>query len=77
LLSVVIWTIYEESRPAAMKGNPMSSDKAPNKHSGAPAAKKPTESEAFDLFSTFRHPPKPAEPARPQKGETKPKGQSS
>ena len=77
LLSVTIWTIYEESRPAAMKGNPMSTDKAANKYSGAPAAKKPTESEAFNLFNVFRHPPKPVEPARPQRGETKPKGRPS
>ncbi len=55
----------------------MSSDKVSNRYSGAPAAKKPTESEAFNLFNVFRHPPKPAEPARPQRGEAKPKGQSS
>lgn len=62
---------------SAKKGHPMSSDKIPNKYSGAPASKKPTESEAFDLFRTFRHPPKPPEHVRPQRGETKPKGQSS
>jgi hypothetical protein len=53
----------------------MSSDKVPNKFAGAPAAKKPSESESFDLFRTFRHPPKPAEPARPQRAEAKPKEQ--
>jgi hypothetical protein len=51
----------------------MSTDKAPNKHGGAPAAKKPSEGERFDLFRTFRHPPKPAEPIRAQKTPAKPK----
>jgi hypothetical protein len=46
-------------------------DKTANKHAGAPAAKPRPESERFDLFRTFRHPPKPAEPARPPKSEAK------
>jgi len=51
----------------------MSSDKITNKYAGAPASKKPSQSESFDLFRTFRHPPKPAEPLRAPKAETKPK----
>jgi hypothetical protein len=46
----------------------MSIDKAANKqHAGAPAAKKLPEGERFDLFRTFRHPPKPADPIRAPK----------
>ena len=51
----------------------MPTDKAPNTHGGAPAAKKPSEGERFDLFRTFRHPPKPAEPSRTPKASSKPK----
>ncbi|HEV8389486.1 MAG TPA: hypothetical protein VGQ35_06575 [Dongiaceae bacterium] len=50
------------------KATPMSIDKAANKqHAGAPAAKKLPEGERFDLFRTFRHPPKPADPIRAPK----------
>ncbi len=52
----------------------MSSDKAINKYAGAPSAKKPAEGESFDLFKTFRHPPKAAEPIRAPRAEAKPKG---
>jgi hypothetical protein len=55
------------------KAIPMPADKAPNTHGGAPAAKKPSEGERFDLFRTFRHPPKPAEPSRTPKASSKPK----
>ena len=48
-------------------------DKTVNNRAGAPAAKKPPEGERFDLFRTFRHPPKPAEPFRAQKPATKTK----
>jgi hypothetical protein len=51
----------------------MSSEKTPNSRGGAPAAKKPSEGERFDLFRTFRHPPKPAEPIRAPKASDKPK----
>ena len=51
----------------------MSTDKIPNSRGGAPAAKKPSEGERFDLFRTFRHPPKPAEPIRAPKATDKPK----
>jgi hypothetical protein len=51
----------------------MSSDKVTNKYAGAPGAKKLPQNEGFDLFKTFRHPPKPAEPIRAAKTETKPK----
>ncbi|MGH6894091.1 MAG: hypothetical protein ACREEP_17745 [Dongiaceae bacterium] len=51
----------------------MSSDKATNKYAGAPGAKKPAEGQSFDLFRTFRHPPKPAEPVRAPRAEVKPK----
>jgi len=49
----------------------MSTDQARPQHGGAPAAKKPSEAERFDLFRTFRHPPKPAEPIRAQKTPAK------
>jgi hypothetical protein len=67
-----IGTIYGDI-PPARKGRPMSTDKTANKHAGAPAAKKLPEGERFDLFRTFRHPPKPAEPIRAVKAEVKPK----
>jgi hypothetical protein len=51
----------------------MSSEKLPNTRGGAPAAKKPAEGERFDLFRTFRHPPKPAEPIRAPRAADKPK----
>jgi hypothetical protein len=51
----------------------MSTDKVPNQHGGAPAAKKPSEGERFDLFRTFRHPPKAPEPIRAPKTPSKPK----
>lgn len=51
----------------------MSTDKNANSRAGAPAAKKPAEGERFDLFRTFRHPPKPAAPIRAPKAETKSK----
>jgi hypothetical protein len=54
-----------------MEGLVMSSSNIPNKYSGAPGAKKPAEDKSFDLFRTFRHPPKPAEPLRPQKKDHK------
>jgi hypothetical protein len=59
--------------PPARKAIPMSIDKIPNSRGGAPAAKKPSEGERFDLFRTFRHPPKPAEPIRAPKASDKPK----
>ena len=59
--------------PLARKALPMSSEKTPNSRGGAPAAKKPSEGERFDLFRTFRHPPKPAEPIRAPKASDKPK----
>jgi len=55
------------------KAAPMSSDKAVNKYPGAPGAKKLPEGQAFDLFKTFRHPPKPADPIRAPKAAVKPK----
>jgi hypothetical protein len=51
----------------------MTDDKVVNNRAGAPAAKKPPEGERFDLFRTFRHPPKPAEPIRAPKAAAKPK----
>jgi len=51
----------------------MSSDKPTNKYAGAPGAKKLPEGEGFDLFKTFRHPPKPADPIRAPKMPAKPK----
>lgn len=51
----------------------MSNDKTSNQYKSAPGAKKLAESERFDLFRTFRHPPKPAEPIRTPKAEPKPK----
>jgi len=51
----------------------MSSDKVVNSRAGAPAAKKPAEGERFDLFRTFRHPPKAAAPLRAPKSDNKPK----
>jgi hypothetical protein len=51
----------------------MPTDKAVNKHAGAPAAKKLPEGERFDLFRTFRHPPKAPEPFRAPRADDKPK----
>ena len=51
----------------------MSSDKSADSRAGAPAAKKPAEGQRFDLFRTFRHPPKPAEPLRAPRNIDKPK----
>jgi len=54
----------------------MPTDKAVNSRAGAPAAQKPAEGERFDLFRTFRHPPKPADPLRARrapKADSKPK----
>lgn len=51
----------------------MSSDKSADSRAGAPAAKKPAEGQRFDLFRTFRHPPKPAEPLRAPSAADKPK----
>lgn len=47
----------------------MSTDKTADSRAGAPAAKKPAEGQRFDLFRTFRHPPKPAEPLRGPKAD--------
>ena len=65
-------TICQVSR-LPEKALPMSSEKTPNSRGGAPAAKKPAEGERFDLFRTFRHPPKPAEPIRAPRATDKPK----
>ena len=51
----------------------MSTDKAADSRAGAPAAKKPAEGQRFDLFRTFRHPPKPDERVRAPKSADKPK----
>jgi hypothetical protein len=51
----------------------MSTDKTADSRAGAPAAKKPAEGQRFDLFRTFRHPPKPAEPHRAPRAADKPK----
>ncbi|HET6620320.1 MAG TPA: hypothetical protein VFG64_10290 [Dongiaceae bacterium] len=52
----------------------MSTEKAPNNHSGPlPAKKRSVEGEGFDLFKTFRHSPKPTEGIRPIEDEEKPK----
>jgi len=51
----------------------MSTDKTADSRAGAPAAKKPAEGQRFDLFRTFRHPPKPAERGRTPKSADKPK----
>jgi hypothetical protein len=51
----------------------MSTDKTADSRAGAPAAKKPAEGQRFDLFRTFRHPPKPAEPHRAPRTADKPK----
>jgi hypothetical protein len=55
------------------KGTPMSTDKSADSRAGAPAAKKPAEGQRFDLFRTFRHPPKPDERVRAPKSADKPK----
>ncbi len=52
----------------------MPTDKTTDSRAGAPAAKKPAEGQRFDLFRTFRHPPKPAEPFRAPRNADKPKG---
>ena len=62
-----------EHMPPARKATPMPTDKAVNKHAGAPAAKKLPEGERFDLFRTFRHPPKAPEPFRAPRADDKPK----
>lgn len=51
----------------------MSTEKAVNKHQGAPGAKRSPENAGFDLFQTFRHPPKPADPIRAPRAAIKPK----
>jgi hypothetical protein len=54
----------------------MPTDKIVNSRAGAPAAQKPAEGERFDLFRTFRHPPKVADPiraTRATKADIKPK----
>jgi hypothetical protein len=51
----------------------MSTDKSADSRAGAPAAKKPAEGQRFDLFRTFRHPPKPDERVRAPKSVDKPK----
>ena len=72
LLFAAIVTIYQIF-PPIRKGTPMSSDKAADSRAGAPAAKKPAEGQRFDLFRTFRHPPKPADPLRAPRNADKPK----
>jgi len=74
LLFAVKETICEIVPARQKRPSPMSTDKIPNSRGGAPAAKKPSEGERFDLFRTFRHPPKPAEPIRAPKASDKPKG---
>jgi hypothetical protein len=49
----------------------MSTDKVTDSRAGAPAAKKPDEGQRFDLFRTFRHPPKSPDPSRLPKGADK------
>jgi hypothetical protein len=72
LLFAAVVTIYQ-AFPQIRKGTPMSTDKAADSRAGAPAAKKPAEGQRFDLFRTFRHPPKPADPIRALKNSSKPK----
>jgi len=71
LLFAAIVSIYQIF--LSEKGTLMSSDKAADSRAGAPAAKKPAEGQRFDLFRTFRHPPKPAEPFRAPRNADKPK----
>jgi hypothetical protein len=73
LLFATIGTIYQIS-PPARKVTLMPTDKTTDSRAGAPAAKKPAEGQRFDLFRTFRHPPKPAEPFRAPRNADKPKG---
>jgi hypothetical protein len=51
----------------------MSTEKPINQHPGAPGAKRSPENAGFDLFRTFRHPPKPADPLRAPRPAIKPK----